>query len=127
MALAVGVTARPASLVSRSDFGRRWPTSFIAAMTSSTGMTDRMPAIVISAAVMATTVAKPLRLTHGTSTRPATGSQTSPMRFLMASAAPLPIIAGVPPASSTSAAAAMPAAVPHSAWQPPAAPAIEAF
>ena len=83
-----------------------------------------MPASAISAAHRAHITPPPLRLMQGTSTSPATGSHTSPSWFLMAIAAALAAISGVPPFSSTKAAAAMAAALPHSAWQPPSAPAM---
>ncbi len=64
----------------------------------------------------------PLRTTHGTSTRPATGSQASPSVFCSVSAAACTVIAGVPPSRYVSAPAAIAAPTPCSAWQPPAAP-----
>ena len=91
-------------------------------MTSSTGMRLSIPASAISAAEIAFTAPMTLRLTHGTSTRPATGSHTRPIRFLSAIATAWPICSFVPPRSDTSAPAAMADAVPISAWQPPAAP-----
>ena len=84
-------------------------------MTSSTGITDFIPERDISAAKIATVAAKPLRLTHGTSTSPATGSQANPNKFFIASATAFPICSASPPAKSTSAPAAIPAAEPHSA------------
>ena len=63
-----------------------------------------------------------LRFWQGTSTRPPTGSHTSPMSEESAFAAASRACAGVPPAISTAAAAAMAAAAPISAWQPPSAP-----
>ena len=64
---------------------------------------------------------------QGISTRPATGSHTSPRIFFKAIATAWETIWGVPPASSVIAAAAMAAAEPHSAWHPPWAPAKEAL
>ena len=61
---------------------------------------------------------------QGISTSPATGSQTRPSWLEIAMAQASAHWAGVPPISSVSAAAAMAAAVPHSAWQPPWAPAM---
>ena len=66
------------------------------------------------------------RFTQGTSTRPATGSHTRPSRFFRAMARAWPIWSGVPPRKSTRAPAAMAAAVPTSAWQPPEAPEMDA-
>ncbi len=85
------------------------------------------PASASSAEVKAFATPIAFRLTHGISTRPATGSQTRPSTFASAVATAFPIIRGVPPASSTTAAAAIAAAEPHSAWQPPSAPARHAL
>ena len=71
---------------------------YIASITSSTGITDFIPARDISAARIATVVANPLRFTQGTSTSPATGSQAKPNKFLIAKATALPICSGEPPA-----------------------------
>ena len=95
-------------------------------MLSSAGMTVEQPASASSAETKATATAEALRFTHGTSTSPATGSQTSPSRFWIADATAQDACAGVPPASSTIAAAAIAAAEPVSAWQPPSAPATDA-
>ena len=86
-----------------------------------------MPARAMSAAATAITAYTPFRLTQGTSTRPATGSQARPRVFFSASAAASAHCWGEPPITSVSAAAAMAAAVPHSAWQPPAAPEMVAL
>ena len=66
--------------VSRKSAGSASPISPIASMTSSTGMRLVMPATAMFAALTALTAPMTLRLTHGTSTSPATGSQTSPSR-----------------------------------------------
>ena len=63
---------------------------------------------------------------QGTSTSPPTGSHTSPSRFDMASDAAVRACSGEPPMSWAHAAAAMAAALPTSAWQPPSAPATHA-
>src|SRR5699024_601758 len=118
----VGVPARPPRPVSRSAEGIVRPILYIASTTSSAGILDSMPASAMSAAVRALLAPAALRFTHGTSTRPATGSQTRPSIFLSAMAKPCALIAGVPPAISTRAAAAIALALPTSAWQPPAAP-----
>ena len=68
-----------------------------------------------------------LRFEHGHSTRPPTGSHTSPRMFLRAMAAAVNTCSGVPPLISTSAPAAMAAALPVSAWHPPDAPDMLAF
>lgn len=93
--------------------------SLRAATTSSGGMTLRMPARDISAAIMATETPMALRLMQGTSTGLAGGSQMRPRVFLMAKAAPWATASGEPPASQTAPPAAMPAPMPISAWQPP--------
>jgi len=84
-------------------------------MTSSTGMRLVMPATAMFAALTALTAPMTLRLTHGTSTSPATGSQTSPSRFASAMAYASAHCCAVPPRICVSAAAAMALAVPISA------------
>ena len=74
-----------------------------------------MPARAMSAALMAFTAPMTLRLTQGTSTRPATGSHTRPMRFFRAMATAWPICWPVPSRRATRAPAAMAEAVPISA------------
>ncbi len=103
------------------------PIAFIADTTSSKGMALRMPAARMQAAVRALAAMKPLRFTQGTSTRPATGSQASPRQFLSERAAASNTASGSGAISQYRAPAAMAAAEPHSAWQPPEAPATEAF
>ena len=103
------------------------PTRRMATMTSSAGMRLEMPARASSAAMKAMAAPAALRLMQGISTSPATGSQTSPSWLFRAMATASSSIWGVPPESSTRAAAAMAAALPHSAWQPPWAPARQAF
>ena len=61
------------------------------------------------------TVPETLRLMQGISTNPATGSHTSPIWFLSAMAQAWALWDGVPPISSTTAAAAIAEAEPHSA------------
>ena len=82
-----------------------------------------IPARASSAAVKAPVTPEAFRLIQGISTRPATGSHTRPRMFFRAMATAEPTISGVPPASSTIVADAEP----HSAWQPPLAPAREAL
>ncbi len=64
---------------------------------------------------------------QGTSTSPARGSHTRPSRFFSAIASAWADCSACPPISATRAAAAMPLAVPTSAWQPPAAPEMTAL
>ena len=122
----VGVAAKPPRAVSRSSMGRRRPTSPMASITSSTGMRLSMPAKAISAAATAFTAPTTLRLMHGTSTSPATGSQARPSRFFNAIATAWHSCSDVPPRRHTRAPAAMADALPISAWHPPAAPEIQA-
>ena len=96
-------------------------------MVSSTGIALLIPASASSAAVKASVTPEAFRLMQGISTRPATGSHTSPKMHLIAIATACAAISGVPPKSSTMQAAAIAEAVPHSAWQPPDAPAIDAL
>ena len=96
-------------------------------MVSSAGITFVMPASAISAAINAFPAPIAFRFTQGTSTRPATGSQTSPNKFPSAVAKASELSCGVPPAASTAAAAAIALALPTSAWHPPVAPAIIAL
>ena len=74
-----------------------------------------MPAMAMSATLTAFTAPMTFRLTQGTSTSPATGSQMSPIRFFSAMATAWPICSPVPPRSATSAPAAIADAVPISA------------
>ena len=111
----VGVAARPPRAVSRSSTGRRRPTSPMASITSSTGMRLSMPARAMSAAATAFMAPMTLRLTQGTSTRPATGSQARPSRFFSAIATAWQICSSLPPFRWTRAPAAMAEALPISA------------
>ena len=111
----MGVAARPPSAVSLRAVGMVSPTFFMAQMTSSAGMALSIPARASSAATKAPATPEALRLMQGISTSPATGSQTRPRIFFRAMATAWEIMAGVPPASSVMAAAAMAAAEPHSA------------
>ena len=81
-----------------------------------------MPASEVWALTSAVAAPEALRFWHGTSTRPATGSHTRPIMLVSAFPAAFKHCSGVPPSSSTHAAAAMAAAEPISAWQPPSAP-----
>ena len=121
------MAARPPKPVSRREAGRFFPTLRIASITSSAGILFVSPAKAISALIRALTAPIALRLTQGISTSPATGSQTRPSRLLIAIAIASDACSGVPPAISTAAAAAIPDALPTSAWHPPAAPAIMAL
>ena len=111
----MGVIASPPSAVSFSALHMLSPTDFIAWIHSSTGILLSIPARAISAAVKAMDTPETLRLIQGIYTKPATGSHTSPSWFLMAMAQAWPAWVGVPPHSSTRAAAAMEEAEPHSA------------
>ncbi|CJH41991.1 Uncharacterised protein [Streptococcus pneumoniae] len=62
------------------------PTWHMASITSSTGILDSIPAKAMSAAMKAKLAPMALRLTQGTSTKPATGSQMRPSIFLMTKA-----------------------------------------
>ena len=84
-------------------------------MTSSVGMRDSIPARASSAAESAFIAPATLRLTHGTSTSPATGSHTRPIMFFSAIASACAICCGLPPCRYTSAAADIAAAEPISA------------
>src|SRR5690606_15040050 len=123
----VGVAASPPKAVSFSDTGISRPIRYIASITSSVGITLRTPARAMSAATMAMAAPIALRLTQGASTNVATGSHTRPSMFFKAMATASADMEGVPPAISTTAAAAIPVAEPTSAWQPPAAPEINAL
>ena len=57
----------------------------------------------------------PFRFTQGTSTRPATGSQTNPNTFFIHNVIAVMISSVVPPIMATAQAAAIAAAVPTSA------------
>ena len=74
------------------------PTSRMASTTSSGGTAERMPASARSALDMAIIAPAALRLTHGTSTSPATGSHTRPSRILIAIAAAWQTASALPPA-----------------------------
>ena len=87
----------------------------MASITSSQGMAQVTPAKAISAAVRAFTAPITFRFTQGTSTSPATGSHTSPIRFWRAAAQACAICSGAPPMRDTRAAAAMAEAEPTSA------------
>ena len=94
---------------------------------SSKGMSCRMPLRAISAATRALATPAALRFWQGYSTSPPTGSHTRPSMFMRTVEAALRHSSGLPPMSSTAAEAAMAAATPTSAWQPPTAPATVAL
>ena len=121
------MAARPPRALSRSSKGRLLPTANIASTVWSKSTRFPIPARAISALTSATAAPAAFRFWQGTSTSPATGSQTSPIRLVSAFAAAFRHCAGVPPASSQVAAAAMAHAAPTSAWQPPSAPDTVAF
>lgn len=83
---------------------------------------EGIPASAICADENAIIAPETFRLMHGISTKPATGSQTRPNMDFKVMAAASAHIPGVPPHSSVTAAAAIAAADPHSAWHPPSAP-----
>ena len=87
----------------------------IASITSSGGILLKIPALVKSADVSALNAPITFRFTHGTSTRPATGSQASPNRFFKASAAAFAISFALPPDKCTTPPAAIADAEPISA------------
>ena len=111
----VGVPAKPPKPVSRKLAGMACPTCAMAWMHSSAGIRLVHPARARSAAISALPAPIAFRFTHGTSTSPAIGSQTSPNKLLNAIATACALWAGVPPAASTAAAAAMALADPTSA------------
>ena len=114
-AWAACVPASPPFPVSRISSFMLRPILRIASITSSGGILLKIPAIVISAEVMAFTAPMTLRFTHGTSTSPATGSHASPSRFLSASAAALAISSAPPPRRYVTPPAAIAEAEPISA------------
>src|SRR5699024_6060104 len=118
----VGVSASPPSPVSRKLEGIVFPMRYIAPITSSHGMRLVTPASDMSADTMAREDPPAFRFTQGTSTKPATGSQTRPSIFFNVIAKASDDCCGVPPAISTMAAEAIALADPTSAWHPPAAP-----
>src|SRR5690625_1788422 len=99
----------------------------MAPITSSQGILLVTPANAKSAETIANEEPPAFLFTHGTSTNPATGSQTRPSIFLSVIANASALCCGVPPAVSTTAAEAIAPAEPTSAWQPPVAPAINAL
>src|SRR5699024_4171084 len=123
----VGVAAKPDLPDSLNDDRIVRPILYIAPITSSQGIRLVTPAKDISADIIANVEPPALRFTQGTSTRPATGSQTRPSMFFSVIAKASDDCCGVPPAISTIAAEAIAPAEPTSAWQPPEAPAINAL
>src|SRR5699024_9790766 len=111
----VGVAAKPPSPVSLNADGIVRPILYIAPITSSQGIRLVTPAKDISADIIANVEPPALRFTHGTSTRPATGSQTKPSIFFSVIANASADCCGVPPAISTIAAEAIAPAEPTSA------------
>ena len=79
----VGVAASPPPAVSRYRTSISRPISPIVSITSSAGIANVMPASAISIAASAIAAPVALRKTHGSSTRPPSGSQTSPKRSLL--------------------------------------------
>ena len=117
----------PPFAVSRSVAGNAWPTESMTCAIWSNGTRLLMPARASCAELKAAATPMALRFWQGTSTRPPTGSQTRPSRLLSAMELASSACSGVPPSICTSAAAAMAAALPTSAWHPPSAPATQAL
>ena len=124
---ALGAWAMPPCAVSRRLAGSAAPTLRMTEAISSKGTSGRTPESASWADENAAAVPMALRAWQGTSTRPPTGSHARPRRFARVSDAASSACSGVPPKSCTSAAAAMAAALPTSAWQPPSAPETLAF
>ena len=87
----------------------------MASNTSSAGIRLLIPASAMSAAIIAIDAPAALRFTQGTSTNPATGSQTRPSIFFKAIAKACALVSASPPIASTIAAAAIALAEPISA------------
>src|SRR5699024_5603773 len=113
--------------VSRSAEGIVCPILYIASITSSVGIRDVTPANAISAEIIAFEAPAALRLTHGTSTRPATGSHTNPSMFFRLIANASADCCGVPSAITPVDAALIATADPTSASQQSAPSVIEAL
>ena len=124
---AEGVPASPPTAVSRREAGSDAPTDLRAETTSSNGSGFSTPERASCAALTALATPMALRFWQGYSTSPRTGSQTRPSRLPIAVEAASRASSGVPPRSSTRAAAAIAEADPTSAWQPPSAPETEAL
>ena len=103
------------------------PTRSMASAASSKGTGALMPASESCVAVNAQATPMAFRFWQGTSTRPPMGSHARPSRLPRAMEEALSACSGVPPSICASAAAAMAAAEPTSAWQPPSAPATLAL
>ena len=119
MALLVGVIARPPRAVQRSSRGICSETVRAEATTSSNGITSAKPAKAMLAQARALVAAITFLPRHGTSTRLATGSQIRPSMLCSAMEAAASDCSRVPSARVTRPAAAIAAADPPSAWQPP--------
>ena len=84
-------------------------------ITSSAGIRQLCPASAMSALASAFTLWLALRKEQGSCTSPATGSQIRPMQLISAMAQASAQALALPPAICTAPAAAIAAAVPHSA------------
>src|SRR5699024_1302971 len=113
--LPVGLSANPPSPLSRRVDGIVFPIRYIAPMTSSQVILLVTPSNAMSAETIANDEPPAFRFTHGTSTSPATGSQTRPSIFFNVIAKASADCCGVPPAISTIAAEAIAPAEPTSA------------
>src|SRR5699024_763588 len=102
-----GVSANPSSHLSRKLECIVFPMRYISSITSSHGMRLVTPASDMSADTRAREDPPAFRFTQGTSTKPATGSQTRPSIFFNVIAKASDDCCGVPPAISTMAAEAI--------------------
>ena len=118
----VFVPATPPIPVSLNDGGRVLPTFLIAWHTSSNGTILVIPANAMSALIIAFVTPIAFLNVHGYSTSPAIGSHTSPNTCRIANDAPWNTCSMEPPLKNIIAPAAIAAAEPVSAWQPPSAP-----
>src|SRR5699024_12513253 len=113
-----GVAANPPSPVSLRAEGIVLPMRYIAPITSSQGIRLVTPASAKSADIIARGDPPAFLFTQGTSTSPATGSQTRTSIFFKVRANASADRAGLPPAITTIAADAIAPAEPTSASHP---------
>lgn len=102
--------------------GKARPTLYMASTVWSKPTRLPMPASEVWALTSAVAAPEALRFWQGTSTRPATRVAHQAHHVGERVAGGVQALLGVPPSSSTHAAAAIAAAEPISAWQPPSAP-----
>jgi hypothetical protein len=95
--LPFGVAANPPLDVSLKLSGKALPTLRIASMTSSGGITDLIPAKAMSAQSDARETKVPFLFIQGTSTNPATGSHTKPIKDFIVKTAAWAEASGLPP------------------------------